>query len=583
MGDNVRILATRATATAIIPKSGGPVALVGLMLAFGLVAVAQPRDASAGPVEDALEAARIEIDAGQCDRAATRLSAIPGLEARARLAEGQCHIKAGRYPEALDALAAVRGDRDGLSPEQLGDVELYRGVALYHLERYGEARTALDAAQGLSRDEAQLSLYRGLLALRDGDNDRAAPALEAAARLAPEMTEPVASYYAGLAWQGASERGRAREAYERVIALDGDGPWGREAKKLLDSTELFPWFVRGSIGMEWDDNVLLRGNVTPIIDPLDTNSLTTAGNQDWRGIWDFEGGIELFKSDDDDWSAGATASYYGTAQVDLKDLNTHYPTIGAYLSRRLGLQTFAQARYAFGFAWVDEESYLRTHVGELSLRHTWTRAGTTVALVDVLGNDLRFEPNDVPDGTNGPGTACAPPTVGLQPCSPAGVDERTERNRDGVAYGFAVDHSYLVDVPSALDDALEALEIGGGYRFRYYDDEGSEWEHFAHILSARLQASFPLGIEAGASVSYERRDFDNRSSFPDAQVPNFEYALSNEEREEDVVSIATSLSKALTENLSLSARYSYLDNQSNRQAYDYDRHIVGGYLDFRFD
>ena len=56
-----------------------------------------------------------------------------------------------------------------------------------------------------------------------------------------------------------------------------------------------------------------------------------------------------------------------------------------------------------------------------------------------------------------------------------------------------------------------------------------------------------------------------------------------DDREEDVVSFLGFLSKSLTENLSVSAQYSYVDNRSNRKAYDYDRHIVGGYLNFRFD
>ena len=95
--------------------------------------------------------------------------------------------------------------------------------------------------------------------------------------------------------------------------------------------------------------------------------------------------------------------------------------------------------------------------------------------------------------------------------------------------------------------------------------------------------NLPLGFDLGTSASYERRDFDNRSSFPDAEVPNQEYLLSTDDREEDVVSFLGFLSKSLTENLSVSAQYSYVDNRSNRKAYDYDRHIVGGYLNFRFD
>ena len=43
------------------------------------------------------------------------------------------------------------------------------------------------------------------------------------------------------------------------------------------------------------------------------------------------------------------------------------------------------------------------------------------------------------------------------------------------------------------------------------------------------------------------------------------------------------IEKDLNQYFSVSARWTYLDNESNRKVYDYNRHIVGGYLNFRFD
>ena len=577
LGDIVREQSAKESAL----KSGVRSLGLTLGLALGSAVSVLPGTAFAGPVEDALSAARQDVEQGRCEQAERRLADLPGLEARARLLAGQCQIRAGLYPEALNSLEAIRGDRDGLTPEQVGDVELYRGVALYHLERYTEAAAALEAAKGLSRDEAQLSLYSGLIALREGDNDRAAPALESAARLSPQLTEPVASYYAGLAWQGAAERNRAREAFQRVVELDGDGPWGKEAKKLLEATELFPYYVRGKVGIEWDDNVLLRGDVTQI---FDGNPLTTSGESDWRGVWEIDGGIQLFQSDDGEWSGGVTASYTGNAHVDLKDVNIHYPTVGAYLANRLGTNTVGQARYQYGHAWVNEDPYLHTHLAELSVAHTWTRAGTTIALVDILANDLRFRPFNVADGTGPPGTnaACPGAPTGL-PCSPAGVDERNERDRDGIGYGAGLEHRYLVPVPNGLNKIVEQLELGGGYRFRFYDSEGDEWEHFSHLLNAAVSVELPFDFSVSTRVSYEHRDFANPSTFPDVEQPDVEYTLSGNDRSEHEVVFEGEVEKDLTDNLSVSGRYSYLTNDSNRDAYNYDRHIVGGYLNFRFD
>ena len=126
----------------------------GVGLAFGVM----PGTATAGPVDDALAAAKQDVGQGRCEQAAARLRGIDGLGNRAGLLAGQCQVQVGLYPEALTNLDRVRGARD-LSSQQVGDVELYRGVALYHLERYAEAAAALDSARGLTGEEAQLQLY----------------------------------------------------------------------------------------------------------------------------------------------------------------------------------------------------------------------------------------------------------------------------------------------------------------------------------------------------------------------------------------------------------------------------------------
>lgn len=552
-------------------------ATVGAILALGSAMLGT---ATAGEVEDAITAAMQDVDRGRCDQAYRRLAGVDGLESRAWLLAGQCRIRQGLYPEALADLDRVRGAGD-LDREQVGDVELYRAVALYHLERYTEAAAALDSAVGLTGEEAQLALYRGLIALRSGDNDRAAPSLEAAARLAPAMTEPVASYYAGLAWQGASERTKAREAFQRVIALDGDGPWGREARKLLDSNKLYPYYVNGRVGMEYDDNVLLRGGVTQFAPGLSRPlELHTEGEKDWRGVWEIDGGVELWR--EDDWSAGVTAGYSGNAHFDLGDFNIHYPTIGAYVAHRFDSATTGQVRYQFGHAWIDQDPFMQTHIAEVGLQHTWEKAGVSVFVADVLWDDMRYQPMDIQDGPGTPGLGpCSPdPTL---PCGPPGLSEAKERDRDGLGLGTAVEHRYLVPLRGLADEALESLEVGGGYRFRYFDSEGEEWEHIAHVLTAAIVFEFPMDFSLATRASYEYRDFEHASTFPDKEVINEQYVLDKDDREEHEVRLEAEIEKGLTNNLSVSARWSYLENESNRRVYDYTRHIVGGYLNFRFD
>jgi hypothetical protein len=61
------------------------------------------------------------------------------------------------------------------------------------------------------------------------------------------------------------------------------------------------------------------------------------------------------------------------------------------------------------------------------------------------------------------------------------------------------------------------------------------------------------------------------------------YVLSDSDRRENAVSATAELEKDLTEYISVSTRYSYYDIDSNTKVYTYRRHIVGAYVNFRFD
>lgn len=538
-----------------------------LVFGWNAVGTASAATNDTHSTDTSIEQAIAAATKGRCDEAFATLSELGELESRARLLVAQCRIRAGLYPEALDDLNRVRAASD-LSPGQVGDVELYRAVAFYHLERYTEASAALGRAEGLSGDEAQIALYRGLIALRNGDNDRAARALETASRRAPAITEPVASYYAGLAWQGSAERAKARAAFKRVVDIDGDGPWGKEAAKMLEATAPYPFYVNMSAGLEYDDNALLRGRL--IQDP---SAVDNGDERDGRGVWRIDAGVELF--DRNDWSGGLNGSYSGNTHFDQTEFDAQYLGAGVYLLRRIDANTLAQVQYRYGFAWVDENSFLSTQIAELVLSHVWRKAGTTSLSGDVVWTDLRFRFADTPDAALCPGA--------LVPCGPNGLREDRERNRDGVSFGAGVSHSYPVAVPTGLTKLVEQMELVGGYRFRYLDTEGDEWKHFGHVFNAGIEIELPMSFRASTRVSYEYRDFENPSTYPDFEMADVAYVLSGSDRLEHEVTFTAEVEKDLTNQLSVSARWAYLNNKSNRRVYDYTRHVVGAYLNFRFD
>ena len=86
---------------------------LGVSLALFVPATAAlPGAAAAGPADEAMSQAREDVEQGRCEQASARLRGIDGLESRAALLAGQCQIREGLYPEALNSLDAVRGAAD---------------------------------------------------------------------------------------------------------------------------------------------------------------------------------------------------------------------------------------------------------------------------------------------------------------------------------------------------------------------------------------------------------------------------------------------------------------------------------------
>ena len=144
-----------------------------------------------------------------------------------------------------------------------------------------------------------------------------------------------------------------------------------------------------------------------------------------------------------------------------------------------------------------------------------------------------------------------------------GPHDADDIDRDGTEVAAEILHRY----PTGFED----LEVRGGYRYSWYDAEGFEYDYDAHRFFAGWEVTLPFEVGWDSQVAFTYRDFDHTSV----------YQTSGEhlDRQWDV---GTELEKFITENVSLIARYSFTDSGSNTPEYDYDRHIVGGYVHVRF-
>lgn len=478
--------------------------------------------------------------AGRCPEALAALAELRAPSAGSAHLRGQCQLSAKDYPAALASLEEAKR----LDPQTPG-VELHLAVARFHMGDYPGAREALDAAAPAAASDPQLHLYRGLLLLQEARSAEAAREL-ARARSLGSQVEPSASYYEGLAWAGAAEREKANEALDRVIRSAPGTPWATEAERAksdlagLAGDRGRVWgFARA--GFEYDDNVVLRGDdVFP----------TAGGQHDVRAVWMLYGGRQLVGGRN--WAAGVQGTYYGSAHFDLSEFNQHYPVVGLWLDRRIAEATTARVSYDVGYAWLAYDPFLFTQELRPSVYHDFGRAGRSEFFASFYKYNYLYPVPSTPPG-------------------PVPTDEEGARNRDGFGLAAGVEHTVALGV---LD-----TELNGGIEYLRYSARGSEYTYQGVGTWIGSETPLPFDSVLRTQIGYAYLPFRHASTYPETVSPALTYQ--DDERSDDRWRYHVELEKYLTDTLSASLRWSWLNNSSNVRVFDYDREITGVYLTYR--
>ncbi|MCP5040314.1 MAG: hypothetical protein GY944_04740, partial [bacterium] len=325
---------------------------------------------------------------GRCEKALEIAQTVASRDAATELMIGKCAIQAQQYARALPAL-----ERAGELDSGLVGVNLYRGIALYHLEDFEASRAALSDARAVGDEVALLEFYNGLLLLRDDEPRKAALAFERAAARGPDLVEPVASYYAALAWQSLNENEPLNSAVDRVRDEEPEGPWAEEAEKLValqaqrhrgGQTGLQRW-LNLRLGEEYDSNVLLHGEGSDLPDlPAGFSD-----DDDWRTVWSVSAGAEV--AEIEKWTLGVMLGYAGNAHDDLDAFDAHYLVGTFWADREIRPTTVGRLRMDIGAGWVDDDPYVYDLSLEAIVEERWGRWGTTKGSFGLDFNDYRYD------------------------------------------------------------------------------------------------------------------------------------------------------------------------------------------------
>ena len=553
--------------------------------------------ASPGAAQGDGEVARLRAERlaamGQCEEALPLLAALREQRpdaARPHLVTGQCQLRLKRYADAVASLEAA-AQRAPDDPE----ISLHLGMARYHLGDVSAAAQSLaEAESGGLTGRPELDLYLGLLALARAENEEARVRLKSARRADRGRLDPLASYYGGLAAAAEGEQRRAAQNLQRVIDKHPGTIWAEQAQvRLLEVRDTRPtrWWVEATTGIEYDDNVVLRGSGVTL-DP----SLISSQN-DHRAVWSVEAGYELVHTRD--WTLGVLGTYYGTAHDDLEDFNVQFPGVSLWADRRFDGGDLARFQYDFGYAWLGgSEPFLAVQALTPNYYRNWGDAGVTRFLTVFERRNYFAASVDVADGRGSPGSLCS---VSF-PCGPPGINEESARNRDGWGLQVGFDDTLAIgggfgtgepDPNPAPGERNARFFVRGGYRYHFYSARGSEYSYDGHEVNLGVRMLLPLEFALEVKGSYQFREYRNRSTFPDPEdlfavrlpsgrIRGLEYDLSGKDRSDDLAEIELILERPITKNLTLAARYVYYDDASNVDVFDYNREVFGLYATFRF-
>ena len=284
--------------------------------------------------------------------------AIDARAARARARARRRRRRRGRRPLPA-APAALRRRRDRARRRAAGwrrttprlAVELV--MAQYHLGDRARAEARSPTRSGSRPTTRVCRSTRGCCS-RSAPTTSAAPRRRSSARASSiPSRDPYASYYAGLAWQRANERERARESLERARERAAGGPWAAEAERALAELDA---------GVERPGRLVARGGRHRVRRQRRAarrrrRSRRGLRRDDWRGVWSRSRRRvlpqpRLGRRRD----ASATRATHTSTCTQLRP---PVPDGSVYLDRRVDDKSFLRLQPFGGYAWTDDGSLPR--------------------------------------------------------------------------------------------------------------------------------------------------------------------------------------------------------------------------------
>ncbi len=452
----------------------------------------------------------------------------------ARFYLGLTFFRLGEFQYAVDALEWVLR----LDPSTR-HVHHHLGAAYLQLRRYDEALAQFQLAEEHQAANSDTQFYLGYTYYQLKQYRKAPLYFQRALELEPSLAG-TAEYYRGLAFY-ATERDRlARASFERAVHTDPAAPLAGQAQRYLKAIErrkhqprLFR--LRGNIGLEYDDNVVLEPN---------DDVLEFGEKRDGRMV--FSLGAKLMPVRQRDWQLGATYDLFQSVHFNLGDFNVQSHTLGVFTRHPFGRFTLrGEVNYNVTLLDLDYLSDGFTLQPSLVVRQTDTLFAEILTSLTVTRYDDNIAESEDPD----------------------------VRGRDG----------YLVRVGlrQTLQFNQKKSSVNLGYQYEGSRNDGTDWEYDSHNLTLGLYTPLWRAIALYLDGAYHYRDYLHVNSY-DQDILGVLTAADQRERRDDRFVGSVALVRGIGSSLTLSLSYVYTRNRSNLDFFDYRRNVISMQLTGRY-
>ena len=438
---------------------------------------------------------------------------------------GKVNRRLLRYPEAQRYLEeAVR-----LKPD-LAEAQLLLADTLIALDKPGQAEPHLRAAQAAGFEPGQTAYLQGMAAFKQ---KQFAPAAEhfRRAQSDPKLTQE-AKFQESMALASLNRYSEARRTMEEAIRLNPLSQTAALAQGYVQALDVRGKDVRrfrfsAATGFDWDSNVTLQPG-----DPVSAQLVSGQGDLTYTQLANFEYNFVPRGP----WALWALYSYYQNFHRRLTKFDMLSNTVGL-----TPMYTWTNSRFwlpfTFNYTDVESDKYYTAFTLTPSYLYLFTSNWAIEGNLRLARQYYWF------------------PTLFPQ-------DDRSGRNIAASLAGyyfFKNQQGYLQ------------------FRFTYehYFTSGTNWENDAFRLS--LSALYPF------TEKFKVRGFVDLAFQP--YTNNFfngNPLVTNPKRDDTILMVGVEGTYAIWKGLEINAHYYYIQDSSNIAIYDYNRHIIGGQLGYRY-